>query len=116
MTKRRSAKNVTIDNNTRKIKKVLSSNVFTSEPRYYISISFCLNNDQFMNDPIEWLYTKMGETFVDELNVGSGTCLMSGDRDFSFLGTKEQMITILKNFTRSEFRISNIYAKIEEND
>ena len=116
MIKRRSAKDVTIDNNIRKVKKALSNSIFTSEPRYYISITFCLNVDQFMNDPIEWLYTKMDQSIVDKLSAGSGTCFLSGDRDFSFIGTKEQMITILKNFTRSEFRISNIYAKIEEND
>lgn len=112
MTKRRSVKDVTIDNNTNKVKKALSSNIFTGEPKYYISITFCLNGDQFMNDPIEWLYTKMGEAFVEELSVGSGTCLMSGDRDFAFSGNKMQMHTILNHFARSEFRISNIYAKI----
>jgi len=116
MIKRRSAKDVTIDNNIRKVKKTLSNSVFTSEPKYYISIAFCLNMDQDMNDPIEWLYKKMGQSIVDDLNAGSGTCFLSGDRDFSFIGTKEQVITILNNFTRSEFRISNIYAKIEEND
>lgn len=114
--KPRSPEVVTKEINTRKVNKALCSPVFTEESLYSISIGFDLNNEQDMNDPILWLEDKMGEKVVDRLNTGSGTCLMTGLRDFGFTGSKSEMILILKNFARSPFRIEDIFSTMEGMD
>lgn len=112
MTKRRSVKNLVTENNTRKINKALSNKVFINEPIYSICIVFTLTKDQDMNDPIYWLKTKMGVKLINKLNDGSGTCLMTGLRDFTFSGTKSEMTDILNNFAHSEFKINSIYSDL----
>ena len=114
--KPRTPQAVTADINTRKVNSALCSPVFTEESLYSISIGFDLNNEQDMNDPILWLEDKMGEKVVDRLNTGSGTCLMTGLRDFGFTGSKSEMILILKNFARSPFRIKDIFSTMEGMD
>ena len=114
--KPRSPQVVTAEINARKVNSALCSPVFTEESLYSISIGFDLNNEQDMNDPILWLENKMGEKVVDRLNTGSGTCLMTGLRDFGFTGSKSEMILILKNFARSPFRIKDIFSTMEGMD
>lgn len=111
--KPRSPQAVTAEINARKVNKALNSPVFTEESLYNITLGFDLNNDQDMNDPIMWLEAKMGEKVVDRLNTGSGTCLMSGLRDFGFRGSRSEMVAVLKWFARSPFRIKDIFSTME---
>lgn len=102
-------KNKTKDINKKKITKALTSKVLNTKPTYDVHISFDLTSDQDMNDPIKFLYKKISEKFVDNLVVGSGTCLMTGLRDFTFNGTKEEMTKIMKLFLNSPYRIDDIH-------
>ena len=112
--KPRSPQVVTAEINARKVNSALCSPVFTEESLYSISIGFDLNNEQDMNDPILWLEGAMGEKVVDRLCMGSGTCLLTGVRDFGFMGSKAEMTAVLKYFARSPFRINSIYNRMEE--
>ena len=113
--KPRTPQAVTADINTRKVNKALNSKVFTQEPQYHVSISFTLNNTQDLNDPIDWLATKMGKD-VYRMCTGSGTCLLTGLRDFSWEGSKSEMTAALKWLARSPFRINSIYTSMVEID
>ena len=112
--KPRSPQAVTADINTRKVNKALNNNIFTQEPQYRVSITFTLNNTQDLNDPIDWVEDRMGEGTIDRLLTGSGTCLMTGLRDFGFEGSKSEMLAVLKNFASSPFRINSIYTSMVE--
>lgn len=112
----RSSQAVTADINLRKVNKALNSKAFTQEPQYHVDFTFMLNSDQDMNDPIMWLEDKMGEKECDRLLAGSGTCLMTGLRDFGFRGSKAVMTAVLKWFARSPFRIHSIYISTVEMD
>ena len=112
--KPRSPQAVTADINTRKVNKALNNNIFTQEPQYRVSITFTLNNTQDLNDPIDWVEDRMGEGTIDRLLTGSGTCLMTGLRDFGFEGSKSEMTSVLKNFASSPFRINSIYTRMVE--
>ena len=113
--KPRTPQAVTADINTRKVNKALNSKVFTQEPQYHVSMSFTLNNTQDLNDPIDWLATKMGKDSY-RMCTGSGTCLMTGIRDFGFEGSKSEMTAALKWLARSPFRINSIYTSMVEID
>ena len=113
--KPRTPQAVTADINTRKVNKALNSNIFTQEPQYHVSISFTLNNTQDLNDPIDWLATKMGKDAF-RMCTGSGTCLLTGIRDFGFEGSKSEMTAALKWLARSPFRINSIYTSMVEID
>lgn len=106
--KPRSPQAVTAEINARKVNKALCSNTFTQEPDYRVSFTFSLNSDQDMNDPIMWLEDRMGEKEIDRLLTGSGTCMLTGLRDFGFEGSKSEMTAVLKWFARSPFRIHSI--------
>jgi len=114
--KPRSPQAVTAEINARKVNKALCSNIFTQEPEYRVNITFTLNNTQDLNDPIDWVEDRMGEGTIDRLLMGSGTCMMSGLRDFGFEGTKSEMTAVLKQFARSPFRINSIYTSMVEAD
>ena len=114
--KPRTPEAVTQDINNRKVDAALNNRVFNGQPVYRLDIGFSLTSEQDMNDPIDWLYSKMGEAVVDRLNTGSGTCLMSGCRDFGFEGNKQEMTRILNLFRRSPFRIKDIFSGIQEMD
>ena len=114
--KPRSPQAVTADINSRKVNNALNGRVFAGSPVYRVDIGFNLNADQDMNDPIDWLETRMGEKEVDRLCMGSGTCLLTGVRDFGFMGSKAEMTAVLKYFARSPFRIKDIFTGIEEMD
>ena len=114
--KPRSPQAVTADINTRKVKAALNSKAFKQEPQYRVDITFTLNNDQDINDPIMWLEDEMGEDETDELVTGSGMALFSGLRDFGFQGNKTQMIVVLKYFARSPFRIHSIHTNMVGGD
>ena len=113
--KPRTPQAVTADINTRKVNKALNSKVFTQEPQYHVSISFTLNNTQDLNDPIDWLATKMGKDAF-RMCTGSGTCLLTGIRDFGFEGSKSEMTAALKWLARSPFRINSVYTSMVEID
>ena len=102
-------KNKTKDINKKKITKALNSKVLNIQPTYDVNISFDLNSDQDINDPIKFLYNKISEKFVDNLVISSGSCLMTGLRDFTFNGTKEEMTKIMKLFLNSPYRIDDIH-------
>jgi hypothetical protein len=106
--KPRSPQAVTTDINTRKVNKALTSKAFTQQPQYHVGFTFSLNSDQDMNDPIMWLEDRMGEKDVDRFVTGSGTCMLTGLRDFGFQGSKSEMTAVLKYFARSPFRIYSI--------
>ena len=112
--KPRSPQVVTAQINARKVNNALNGRVFAGSPMYRVDIGFNLNADQDMNDPIDWLETRMGEKEVDRLCMGSGTCLLTGVRDFGFEGSKEEMTAVLKYFARSPFRINSIYNRMVE--
>jgi hypothetical protein len=112
--KPRSPQAVTADINSRKVNKALCSNTFTQQPQYRVNFTFSLNADQDMNDPIMWLEDKMGEKEIDRLLMGSGTCLLTGLRDFGFQGSKSEMTAVLKYFARSPFRIHSIDTSMVE--
>lgn len=114
--KPRSPQAVTAEINARKVNKALCSNIFTQEPEYRVNITFTLNNTQDLNDPIDWVEDRMGTGTIDRLLMGSGTCLMTGLRDFGFEGTKSEMTAVLKQFARSPFRINSIYTSMVEAD
>ena len=114
--KPRSPQAVTAQINARKVNKALNNNIFTQEPQYRVSITFTLNNTQDLNDPIDWVEDRMGTGTIDRLLMGSGTCLMTGLRDFGFEGTKSEMTAVLKQFARSPFRINSIYTSMVEAD
>ena len=114
--KPRSPQAVTADINSRKVNKALNSKAFTQQPQYGISISFTLNSDQDMNDPIDWVEDRMGTGTIDRLLLGSGTCLLTGLRDFGFQGRKSEMTAVLKYFARSPFRIHSIHTSMVEMD
>ena len=114
--KPRSPQAVTADINSRKVNKALCSNTFTQQPQYRVNFTFSLNADQDMNDPIMWLEDKMGEKEIDRLLMGSGTCLLTGLRDFGFQGSKSEMTAVLKYFARSPFRIHSIDTSMVEMD
>ena len=113
--KPRTPQAVTADINTRKVNKALNSKAFTQEPQYHVSISFTLNNTQDLNDPIDWLATKMGKDAF-RMCTGSGTCLLTGIRDFGFEGSKSEMTAALKWLARSPFRINSVYTSMVEID
>ena len=112
--KPRSPQAVTADINSRKVNKALNSKAFTQQPQYHVGFTFSLNADQDMNDPIMWLENKMGEKEIDRLLMGSGTCLLTGLRDFGFQGSKSEMTAVLKYFARSPFRIHSIDTSMVE--
>ena len=112
--KPRSPQVVTAQINARKVNNALNGRVFAGSPMYRVDIGFNLNADQDMNDPIDWLEGAMGEKEVDRLCMGSGTCLLTGVRDFGFMGSKAEMTAVLKYFARSPFRINSIYNRMEE--
>ena len=114
--KPRSPQAVTADINSRKVNRALTSKAFTQEPQYRADITFSLNADQDMNDPIYWLEDKMGEKECDRLMTGSGTCILTGLRDFGFEGSKSEMTAVLMWFARSPFRIHSIHTSIVEVD
>ena len=112
--KPRSPQVVTAQINARKVNNALNGRVFAGSPMYRVDIGFNLNADQDINDPILWLEGAMGEKVVDRLCMGSGTCLLTGVRDFGFMGSKAEMTAVLKQFARSPFRINSIYNRMEE--
>jgi len=112
----RTTTQVTRENNKKKIKAVYGSRVWNCNPNYRLDFSFILNANQDMNDPIEHLSDCLGGRVADRLTTGSGTCLMTGDRDFSFEGTKEEMSKVLKIFEVSEFRIRRMTVSVCEVD
>jgi hypothetical protein len=114
--KPRSPQAVTAEINARKVNKALCSNTFTQEPQYCVDFTFTLNSDQDMNDPIMWLEDRMGEKEIDRLLTGSGTCILTGLRDFGFQGSKAAMTAVLKYFARSPFRIHSIHTSMVEMD
>jgi len=113
--KPRSPQVVTAEINARKVNSALCSNIFTQEPQYRVNITFTLNAEQDIHEPMDWLETRMGKD-ADRLCMGSGTCLMTGLRDFGFEGTKSEMTAVLKYFARSPFRINSIYTSMVEAD
>ena len=114
--KPRSPQAVTADINSRKVNKALNSKAFTQQPQYCVGFTFSLNADQDMNDPIYWLEDRMGEKEIDRLLTGSGTCILTGLRDFAFQGSKSEMTAVLKYFARSPFRIHSIVTSMVEMD
>ena len=114
--KPRSPQAVTADINGRKVNRALTSKAFTQEPQYRAEITFSLNADQDMNDPIMWLEDRMGEKEIDRLLMGSGTCILTGLRDFGFEGSKSAMTAVLKYFARSPFRIHSIHTSMVGGD
>ena len=111
--KPRSPEVVTKEINTRKVDAALCSKGFNSPPRYRVDISFTLNNTQDLNDPIVWLATKMGKDAY-RMCTGSGTCLMTGLRDFSWEGTKSEMTAVLKWLARSPYRIHEVHTSMAD--
>lgn len=111
--KPRSPEVVTKEINTRKVDAALCSKGFNSPPRYRVDTSFTLNNTQDLNDPIDWLATKMGKD-VYRMCTGSGSCLMTGLRDFSWEGTKSEMTAVLKWLARSPYRIHEVHTSMAD--
>jgi hypothetical protein len=107
--KPRSPEAVTKEMNLRKVNAALRSKAFANPPLYSVAISFTLNNKQDLNDPLVWLVSKMGKD-AERLCMGSGTCLMTGLRDFSWEGSKDQMTTLLKWIANSPYRIRSVYT------
>jgi hypothetical protein len=107
--KPRSVAAVTKEINVRKVNAALRSKAFTNPPVYSVAIVFNLNSKQDLNDPLVWLESKMGKD-ADRLCMGSGTCLMTGLRDFSWEGSKDQMTALLKWFASSPYRIHAVYT------
>lgn len=114
--KPRSPQAVTADINSRKVNKALNSKAFTQQPQYRVNFTFSLNANQDMNDPIDWVEDRMGTGTIDRLLMGSGTCLLTGLRDFGFQGSKSEMVAVLKYFARSPFRIHSIDTSMVEMD
>jgi len=114
--KPRSPQAVTADINSRKVNKALCSNTFTQQPQYRVNLTFSLNANQDMNDPIDWVEDRMGAGTIDRLLMGSGTCILTGLRDFGFEGSKSEMVAVLKYFARSPFRIHSIDTSMVEMD
>lgn len=90
--------------NAKKVNSVLGR---FPEPEYDLHIEFNLRNDQDMNDPSDWLYKN--DPDLEKFEMGSGYSFMSGMRDFSWRGSKNDMEKILRRFANSNFRIDHIY-------
>jgi hypothetical protein len=95
-------------NNNKIISKILKNKVLTTDPVYSLNLTFHLGDDQDINDPIEFLYKRFGEKYIDKVNTGSGFCLLSGGRDFSFEESKQNIIKFIKAFQNSPYKISDI--------
>jgi hypothetical protein len=58
---------------------------------YDLFVSVDYSEDQGMDALYEFLETKLGNKRVFELCYGSGTCLMTGLRDYHFRGNKKDI-------------------------
>jgi hypothetical protein len=93
---------------------------------YHLCISFKLNNEQDLYDPVDWI---MGEdcTYGKNkkrasafkkfklLEPDTGYNLMTGERDLTFVGcTKEQMRYLVNAYKNSPFRITYLACGIDD--
>lgn len=93
---------------------------------YHLCISFKLNNEQDLYDPVDWI---MGEdcTYGKNkkrasafkkfklLEPDTGYNLMTGERDLTFVGcTKEQMQYLVNAYKNSPFRITYLGCQTED--
>jgi hypothetical protein len=93
---------------------------------YHLCISFKLNNEQDLYDPVDWI---MGEdcTYGKNkkrasafkkfklLEPDTGYNLMTGERDLTFVGcTKEQMQYLVNAYKNSPFRITYLACGIDD--
>ena len=59
------------------------------EPEYDLHIEFNLKNDQDINDASNWLYNN--DPDLEKFEMGSGYSFVTGMRDFSCRGSKNEM-------------------------
>jgi hypothetical protein len=100
------------EKNAAVVNRVLYSDSWNEEPVYHVNLSFIPSNWEDLDAPLLWLIEEMGKE-ADKLNTASGTCFMTGTRDFSFEGSKEQMESIMYYFRRSPFKIYGAYGWID---
>ena len=88
--------------NTGKMNAVMSKFI---PARYDLVVEFALTNDQDLNDPVDFL-----PRHLSRLEMGSGYCMMTGRRDFSFAGTEQEMKAIMRQFCSSPFKVIRFYV------
>ena len=83
--------------NTGKMNAVMSKFI---PARYDLHVEFALTGDQDVDDPVDFLPHNLSR-----LEMGSGYCMMTGHRDFSFAGTEQEMKAIMQKFCSSPFKV-----------
>lgn len=86
---------------------------------YDLFISFNLSSYADLNKPEDWIRANKKKYLpsvrsIDSIFCGTGFSLITGDRDYHFQGTKEQMKEVANAFAHSEFIISGIASSLDE--
>jgi hypothetical protein len=103
-TKPRSQSEVTRSNNMNKIDRLLGR---FPQAQYDLHMEFMLTDDQDLNDPARWLDAR--DARFSSMEYGSGYSMMTGHRDFHWVGSEADMEAIMRAFRTSPFRITDIY-------
>jgi hypothetical protein len=90
------------ERNTGKMNAVMSKFI---PARYELVVEFALTGDQDLNDPLEFLPRNQSL-----LEIGSGYCMVTGNRDFHFAGTEQEMKAIMRQFCSSPFKVVKFYV------
>ena len=83
--------------NTGKMNAVMSKFI---PARYDLVVEFALTGDQDLNDPLDFLPRNLSR-----LEMGSGYSMVTGNRDFTFAGTEQEMKAIMQKFCSSPFKV-----------
>jgi hypothetical protein len=90
------------ERNTGKMNAVMSKFI---PARYDLHVEFALTGDQDLNDPQDFLPRSLSQ-----LETGSGYSMVTGNRDFSFAGTEQEMKAIMQKFCSSPFKVVKFYV------
>ena len=90
------------ERNTGKMNAVMSKFI---PARYDLHAEFALTGDQDLDDPIDFLPRNLSR-----LEMGAGYSMVTGNRDFSFAGTEQEMKAIMQKFCSSPFKVVKFYV------
>jgi len=84
---------------------------------YNLWVSVDLQEEQDLNSMEKFLREKLGGKFINRVLMGAGTCLISGLRDYSFKGTKDDIDKITDVLARQgHFLLHHYGLQLEDNN